>query len=316
MGQLPYEDIVEARKNIPSLSAGVNPETIFFRGKNGGTCNPLWPAAPYFLVSNMGEETIHSCDVNVYNNGELIYESQITEPVLPFAPIAEVQISPSLVSEDVVFELKVENINGDPSMSYSTFSEINFSNSSAIYISAQMDDNSQEDANRYEIINASGEVIHVGNLNANNALIERVHFMTEVGCHEFKLYDEGGNGVDGEIRVEDGDGKLIYLNNGSFEEDQSEFNVSAVSSTSNPLADNLVSIAPNPIDDLLQIELETRSTNELDICVVNVFGQLIAHKIVKNETKISFDSTNWSEGLYFVFVQDGNTKISKQVVKN
>ena len=315
LGQLSYDDILTEREKIPTLSAGINPEVLNFKGKNGSTCNPLWPAAPFFLISNMGEETINSCDIKVYENGELIYEAQLEEPAAPFTPIAEIQISPSLISENTIFELKLENINGDANQNFTSTSEINFTTNSAIYITAQTDENSDADNNRYEIVNADGDVVHEGSLAEDNATIERVHFLEETGCYEFKVYDNTGDGINGELRVVDGEGRLVYLNNGAFTLDENDFNIASVSSTSNTLNDRSLSIAPNPFTDLLQIEIDSRS-DKLDVCVVNVFGQLIAHQIVSNEAQISFDASNWIEGVYFVFVQDENTKISKQVVKN
>lgn len=315
LGQLSYDNIVSERDQIPSLSEGINPEVLEFKGKNGATCNNLWPAAPYFLVSNMGEETINSCDINVYENGELIHEEQLEEPAVPFAPIAEIQISPSLITENTVYELKLENINGESSQSFSINTEINFTINSAIYISAQTDSNSSEDDNRYEIINAEGEVVHEGSLSENNSTIERVHFLEVTGCYDFKIYDNSGDGIDGEIKVVDGEGSLVYLNDGEFEEDGSEFKVASVSSTSKPLDEESIAISPNPFSDVLQIEVDSRST-KLDVCVVNVFGQLIAHRIVNNESTVNFNSSSWTEGVYFVFLQDETSKISKQVVKN
>jgi len=315
MGQLTYDEILEEREDIPSLSAGINPEVLEFKGKNGATCNPLWPAAPFFLVSNMGEETINSCDINVYQNGELIYEAQLDEPAAPFAPIAEIQISPALISENTKFELKLENINGDAAQSFISTSEINFITNSAIYITAQTDGNSSSDNNRYEIVNADGDVVHEGSFAENNATIERVHFIAEAGCYDFRVYDNTGDGVDGEIRVVDGEGNLVYLNEAAFSLDENDFNIASVSSVSSTLNNNLMAITPNPFVDVLQLEIDSRS-DKLDVCVVNVFGQIIAHKIVGSESNVSFDSSNWTEGIYFVTVQDENTKITKQVVKN
>lgn len=315
MGQLSYDEIIEERENIPTLASGLNPAVLEFKGKNGATCNPLWPAAPFFLVSNMGDETINTCDINVYQNGELIYEEVLEEPAGPWAPIAEIQVSPSLISENTKFELKLENINGDASQSYTSTSEINFTINSAIYITAQTDDNSDADNNRYEIVSEDGDVVFEGSLAENNTTIERVHFMTDPGCYDFKIFDSEGDGINGEVRVVDGEGNLVYLNNGEFSEDENDFNVASVSSVSNTLNDGSFVIAPNPIADLLQIEIDSRS-DKLDVCVVNVYGQIIAHKIITNESNVGFDSSNWVDGIYFVTVQDENTKISKQVVKN
>ncbi len=316
LGQQSYDGILEARKEIPMLKEGINPEVILFRGKNGATCNPLWPSAPYFLVSNMGEEVITSCEVNIYENGELIYSEEITESIEPFEPITEIQISPSLTSDDVLFELKVENINGDPNLSYTSTSEINFATNNAIYVSVQTDNSSEADLNRYEIVDPSGNVIHSVGLDENNTSIERVHFLTESGCYFFKVYDQSGDGINGEVRVTDGDGKLIYLNNGAFSEDESDFNVATVSSVSSNLDASAISISPNPISEYLQIDINSDNGNQLDVCVLNVYGQLIAHEIIQNKSTIGFDSSDWSQGVYFVFVQDENSKVSKQVVKN
>lgn len=316
LGQQSFDGIVEKRNDIPKLSAGINPEAIFFRGKNGSTCGPLWPAAPYFVISNMGEEVITSGDITVTKNGEVIYSEQITEPVQPFNPIAEIQISPSLVDESTLFKVLVENINGDPAQSYSTESVINFETNNAIYVSVQTDENSSAHSNRYEIINETGDIVSQVNLGDNNATIENAHFLSEGGCHTFKIYDENGDGINGEVKVTDGDGKLIYSNNGGFNVDISDFNVATVSSVAETLSEESIIIAPNPISDLLQINIDSRTGNQLDICVVNVYGQAIAHTISKNESSISFDATNWAQGIYFVFVQDGNSKISKQIVKN
>lgn len=315
LGQLPYDDIVAMRDNIPQLSPGINPQVIQFKGKNGGTCNNIFATAPYFLVSNMGEEEINTCDIEVLKNGESVWSQTFDGSVAPYGILAEVQVNPSLVSENTIYELKVENINGDPLQNFYSSSAVTLGTNNVVKVYAQTDANSSVDKNRYEIVDEDFNIIASGDLSENNASITNTHFLNDGGCYKIWVYDEGGDGVEGEIRMTDGNGNLIYLSAGDFTIEETEFNVKTVSAVNEVLTVNSFLVRENPIMESLNIELNTSLEGNVIVSIVNVYGQVIDQMIINNERRISFNAKEWTQGIYFVSLQNEQSKITKQIVK-
>jgi len=315
IGPLSYNQIVSYRENIPQLKSGVNPELIDFRGDNGATCDSFHGAAPYFLFSNMGEENINTADISIYKNGEEIMNMQVTDTIASYGIIAEVQVTPSIVSENTVFEALVSNINGDPSHNLSVSSTITLETNNVVKVYATTDGEAIAHNNRYEIFDEDENLIASGSLAENNASITNTHFLYHGGCYNFKVYDDGGNGVDGEIMMTDGNGNLIYKSAGAFSVDEDEFNVKSVSAIDEALSDKSFVINENPVGDQLIIDLSPDLAGSINICVLNVYGQVLEHEILDNQNRISFDTKGWTQGVYFVSLQNERSKVAKQIVK-
>jgi len=56
-------------------------------------------------------------------------------------------------------------------------------------------------------------------------------------------------------------------------------------------------------------------SDQINVCVLNVYGQIIEHEQLKNQKRVSFDTKSWAQGVYFVSLQNEQSRVAKQVVK-
>ncbi len=87
-------------------------------------------------------------------------------------------------------------------------------------------------------------------------------------------------------------------------------------STLNSLTvENLVSIAPNPAQDMLTIQFNGKVSSELTIKVMDVLGkEMLSVRMNENQAKsISLD--NFKSGLYFIEIQNGKDRTVKKFIK-
>jgi endonuclease/exonuclease/phosphatase family metal-dependent hydrolase len=69
---------------------------------------------------------------------------------------------------------------------------------------------------------------------------------------------------------------------------------------------------PNPIRDLLNIQLTSHQSTELNLRVVNTLGQVMVNDLLqvnRGAQDFSFSSQGWPEGLYYVTLQDKHGQV-------
>jgi len=71
-------------------------------------------------------------------------------------------------------------------------------------------------------------------------------------------------------------------------------------------------VYPNPVNNLLHIKLNTAKQTQVDI--YNVLGKRVISKTIYNSEIIS--TQNLSSGIYILRLTQGNTTISKKLIKN
>jgi plastocyanin len=76
-----------------------------------------------------------------------------------------------------------------------------------------------------------------------------------------------------------------------------------------------ISIFPNPVLDLLHIELSNSKSSYQGpiVTIENIFGALVYKSCIKNET-LEINISDWQKGIYFVKVNDGEAILTKRIV--
>lgn len=76
---------------------------------------------------------------------------------------------------------------------------------------------------------------------------------------------------------------------------------------------SVLKIYPNPVEDILSIELEGNTT-PINFQIVNVTGQIVYSGVVTN--KVSIATTNFSVGTYIIQLEDKETFEFEKIIKN
>ncbi len=90
-------------------------------------------------------------------------------------------------------------------------------------------------------------------------------------------------------------------------------NVINTSNAVQQIANNVNSVKafPNPFADNLTINLNSASNTTVTYSITDMYGSVIAKEKVsvdKGENKITLNTSNFVSGMYFVNVQDNNSK--------
>ena len=78
-----------------------------------------------------------------------------------------------------------------------------------------------------------------------------------------------------------------------------------------------VSVYPNPVDDVVSIEIQDVKTSTIDIQVIDVLGTVVQKSIYSSGTSIHrIDLASLSHGIYFIQMNAGSTQWTERIVKN
>lgn len=80
---------------------------------------------------------------------------------------------------------------------------------------------------------------------------------------------------------------------------------------------NKVSVYPNPNNGEFNINVSTTGAQKLDIQVMNAIGQVVESRNVAAKSganTIKFNGADWNKGIYFVSINNGETKMTKKVL--
>lgn len=154
--------------------------------------------------------------------------------------------------------------------------------------------------------------------NANNVVVRRYTINPEAGCYILEVYDQYGDGINsgygaGYFQINDADGDLVFRNNGKFGDKAVYFlNVTTNGDGSvgiDDMAENNVSVYPNPVADVLNISFNG------EIRYVEVYD-LVGRMVQRITGNVNQISTNEMEtGIYVVRVATENGVHVQKIVK-
>lgn len=154
--------------------------------------------------------------------------------------------------------------------------------------------------------------------NANNVVVRRYTINPEAGCYILEVYDQYGDGINsgygaGYFQINDADGDLVFRNNGKFGDKAVYFlNVTTNGDGSvgiDDMAENNVSVYPNPVADVLNISFNG------EIRYVEVYD-LVGRMVQRIAGNVNQISTNEMEtGIYVVRVATENGVHVQKIVK-
>ncbi len=314
MGQVSPAELEDWLAKAPQLQEGTNAEVINYSGLDGALCSSSWVHGPTYTVSNMGEETITSVDITITKNGETYYSNSWTGIAEPYEIITQFLATPQILSENSEFILTLSNINGTAeTKEYITGVSFNVENT--IGVSVQTDASSVEDNNYYTITDSDGNVIINQSVAEVNVLHERVYDLPSQGCYTFSIYDDAGNGINGDITVRDIAGNIIYRSNGFTIEGGNDFFVGTVTNVEEVYIDNKYSVVQNPIQDRLLLTSNSEVVEEVNYTIVDGLGRVIQTNSTLFSNQLNIDVSDLKNGSYFINVNSDTSRQTLPFVK-
>lgn len=318
MGQLQVGDVIQYLSSGPQLSPGVNPEFLEVDVAEGSYCESV-NTQPHYLMINQGEENVTSADISVTINGTVEYEEAWVGDAAPWQLIADITLPSIEISQNSILEFRMDNINQDASNSVSHVSEIITNVTNKIKVEVTTDSNSTNDDTRFTILSMLGKTIASEKLTDPNTTYEFEYTLEDLICHVFIISDNAGNGVNGEVKVSDSQGKIIFNQADFGFGAETTFNASQNSGTIEVLQDVALNIAPNPVTDYINLNLDLGKSKNLSLTITNTAGQPVRTQqlrgLVVGHNNVSLDASDISSGLYFVTLQDETGSLTSRFVK-
>jgi len=314
IGQLTAGQLEQALDTRPVLSSGVNPVVTRFNGFNGSLCNDLWITAPYYLINNLGDETITQADITITKNGEVIYEEAFVGEANPYAVITSIQLPTQVVMENTEFKFTIGNINGDVNQSLEHYSYVTLETDNLINVSVETGENDALGANYFVITDPEGDFVAIENLDQSNTSYNFDYTLADKGCYTFNIYDIEGNGMEGTVKVSDSEGNVVFSNLGFEFEASNDFEVTDLLSSTTNLLDVELTMYPNPAYDVLNIE------SDLDLQNAQIYLNSITGQKIPVNAQVSYGNAQISletiqPGVYFVNIATEEGLVSKKFMK-
>ncbi|MBN2891612.1 MAG: T9SS type A sorting domain-containing protein [Bacteroidales bacterium] len=82
----------------------------------------------------------------------------------------------------------------------------------------------------------------------------------------------------------------------------------------NVLDETIISMYPNPTNDILNIDILNSNATERTIYIYSITGQIIEKKN-ETENSLKIDLSNFSQGTYIIIIQSGSYKYQQKIIK-
>lgn len=294
-------------------------------------CNET--ASPSLVIKNMGQETITSMVIGyksgtdtlqTYNfNGSIPTFGKTNTIVLP-------QVNVVLGTSTPV-ELEIKSINGiEQTGITSTTNILKPILTDAVgkaklrlYIDRYGSETSWNVKNIYGTIVAHGGPYTDASSNGTR-LIESEFNLATAGCYTFEIKDAYGDGINsgygaGSYTIIDNDSTIIASSNGKYSSGEKK-DIKLVSSIGlNDVENNIssINVYPNPVKDIATLDITLSESSNATIQVVDLMGRTVIDLGTKSfkagQNSIELNTTNLSNGMYFVKINSNNGVATKKI---
>ncbi len=265
---------------------------------------------PRVVIQNNGNNTLTTVDFEYSVNGgtpgtytwngslESFEEETVQLPGIPYTIETTNTVNITIADDD-------DNTNNDAS---NTFAQTDSEATSFVTMILNTDSNGEETT--WFVKDPSGEIVYSGGPYENNSTYNVEMDLAELGCHEFRLIDAGGNGS-GSVVVYDSNSEVIYNSPGNYGSGGAAafiVNVLILENIDNQL--NGVVVYPNPAKSVLNIENAENST----IVIYDLLGRVI---LTKNNISLyeQLNVSNLNIGTYLIKISNnGQVKTDKFII--
>lgn len=319
VGQQSAANIYSQTEECISAEGEVNPGIVNFLGATA-VCGDLDATV---LIQNLGTSTLTSATFEVIDATEstiLTYEWTGSLATYEFEEvnIGSVEIENS---GDVTFAVTTDGVTN------TLIQEVSFAMETTNEVTVEIELDNWPEETTWDIRNENGSVVASGGPydNQENETVTSVENLSNLGCYTFNIYDSYGDGLngstwgsqysDGSYTVTGSDGTVIASGGGSvqFEEENSAFNASVLSSIEEVVLIESFKMFPNPTVGELNVEFELLETERITVDVYDMVGKIVRSEdlgvLPAGYTLRKMDFQELSNGLYLMNINVGNESI-------
>ena len=76
-------------------------------------------------------------------------------------------------------------------------------------------------------------------------------------------------------------------------------------------------IYPNPTTDFISVNIKAKSTDEIEVRIINSLGQEVFSTHLKGQKQydINKNTKDWESGIYYVSIESNDEILSKKIIK-
>lgn len=314
------KEVLQVTKADMELPAGVNNvilQNITAPNSNEVICET--EITPSIIFKNKGTVDLNSVDFEVYVNDELLDTYNWTG-TLPFGE--NLSLTLNTISYNQITENQLKVIAVNPNGVSDDFPENNIDSLTFI--------KSDETTNRlflelytanwgfeisYSLFNSAGNELYSSGALGSNQVVSDTFLVSLENCYYFKLYDTYGNGFNSNdgfcIITDNKQTELVNITGNFGYEHVYSFNPTTVANIFD-VPSNKITIYPNPVKDILNIDF--KDVSNYNITVFDVNGKVVNNFSTINSNNAKIDAQNLNSGVYYVLIQSDNFTVSEKII--
>lgn len=307
--------------NLPELAAMST--TMSAQGQNG--CNDL--ASLALKVYNTGATAITSMQIAYGSavSGEQTFDwtGNITTDEEVFVELPEVPVT---VGQNTNVFAKIVSINGTAITDAQKTATIKKDapkegNGDKLKIIIKTDQYASECS--WKLSDGNGNVLEDKSYSGNSIKRDTVIVpLTETGCYVFEIFDSYGDGGT-TYKIYDGSETRLVNGTGSSYDDYKAIDIKILSLVGLEEAEGAIlqTLAyPNPVNDMLNLEISMLESTHANISVVDMLGREVISlgevALATGNNKFEINTSNLSNGAYFVKIISNSGITSKKISVN
>ena len=302
----------------------VNTDAALNAISNFTATNCMGYFSPIVRLSNFGANDLTSAEIHFHVNGETVQTYNWTGN-LAFLESTEIelpQIDFTVLDENMV-SAYVVNPNGttDDFPMNDTISQAFDAavlTPQEVKLMIKLDDNPEEIT--WEVLNSSGDIVFSGGpYTTAGAFIQETMTFDVPDCHQFNIYDTGGDGlqIPGFFALFYGGNNEIIAGTNFGSKISAQFTVS------DPLGLNIVEqptevmVYPNPMNNMGQVSFNLLEEKAVEINIINITGQHIsqieASDYSPGNHTVQFSVADLQTGVYFIQTKIGSETLTNRI---
>lgn len=308
--------------NLPELAAMST--TMSAQGQNG--CNDL--ASLALKVYNTGANAITTMQIAYGSavSGEQTFDwtGSITSDQEVFVELPEVPVT---VGQNTNVFAKIVSINGTAITDEQKTATIKKDapkegNGDKLKIIIKTDQYAYECS--WKLSDGNGNVLAEEDYYPQQAVVRDTVIvpLTETGCYVFEIFDEYGDGGT-TYKIYDGSETRLVNGTGSSYDDYKAIDIKILSLVGLEEAEGAIlqTLAyPNPVNDMLNLEISMLESTHANISVVDMLGREVISlgevSLATGNNKFEINTSNLSNGAYFVKIISNSGITSKKISVN
>ncbi|MEE1142418.1 MAG: Omp28-related outer membrane protein [Bacteroidales bacterium] len=307
--------------NLPELAAMST--TMSAQGQNG--CNDL--ASLALKVYNYGANEITNMQIAygsaVTAEQTFDWTGSITSDQEVFVELPDVAVN---VGQNTNVFAKVVSINGTPIEDVQKTATIKKDapkegNGDQLKIIIKTDQYASECS--WKLSDGNGNVLEDKSYSGNSIKRDTVIVpLTETGCYVFEIFDSYGDGGT-TYKIYDGSETRLVNGTGSSYDDYKAVDIKILSLVGLEQAEGAIlqTLAyPNPVNDMLNLEISMLESTHANISVVDMLGREVISlgevSLATGNNKFEINTSNLSNGAYFVKIISNSGITSKKISVN